>query len=228
MKKFLHNKIELKDFEEAKGVVAFYYSAFNNLDLGRDIATPSAFTKTVSENKRHIYHNRDHREAVGAPVSFGQDEKGAYVVSQLGIKTQDGLDCFEQYKAGIIKGHSMEYETVKSSYDEVNDIRMLIECKLWGVTSVTNIPMNLDATTISLKTFKDITEQMQSINGLLKNGNISDECGKLFLKEYDKLQIIATSLKEKLSAGDNSTDDNNEPKTTPINYKSLTEKLTIN
>lgn len=205
------NKLELKDFEEAKGIVSFYYSAFNNVDLVGDIVTPSAFIKTVSENFKHIYHNRDHNEAVGKPLEFGQDNKGAYVVSQLAIKTEDGLDCFEQYKAGIIKGHSMEYNAIKWSYDEIKDVRTITEAKLWGVTSVTNIPANLEATTISIKSFTDIKYSMEEIEKFLRKGNISEKSGKSFLEEFDKLSIQAKSLKDKLKADGITFNENNEP-----------------
>ena len=211
MRDKITNRLELKDFEEAKGIVSFYYSAFNNVDLVGDIVTPSAFIKTVSENFKHIYHNRDHCEAVGRPLEFGQDNKGAYVVSQLAIKTEDGLDCFEQYKAGIIKGHSMEYNAVKWSYDEVKDVRTITEAKLWGVTSVTNIPANLDATTISIKSFTDIKYSMEEIEKFLRKGNISEKSGKAFLEEFDKLSIQAKSLKDKLKADGITFDENNEP-----------------
>jgi len=229
MKEKLLNHLELKDFEEAKGLVSFYYSAFNNIDLGGDIVTPSAFIKTVQENFTHIYHNRDHCEAVGKPISFGQDQKGAFCVSQLGIKTEDGSDCFEQYKAGMIKGHSMEYKAIKWSYDEVKEIRTLTECMLWGVTSVTNIPMNLDATTISIKSITDIKYSMEEIEKYLRKGNISEKSGIKFLAEYDKLSVLAKSLKEKLKAGRTTFENENEPESKSIqtiNY--LKTNLKIN
>jgi HK97 family phage prohead protease len=199
MRPNLTNRLEIKDFDDESGKVVFYYSAFNNTDLGGDVVFPSAFKKTVKENFKHIYHNRDHNEAVGAPIEFGQDEKGAYVVSQLGIKTMDGRDCYEQYKAGIIKGHSMEYEAIKWNNDQSSGTRELKECKLWGVTSVTNIPMNLNATTISVKSASQLIYQMEEIERFLRNGNISDKCAQDFLNKYDGLSVLVKSLRE--SAG---------------------------
>lgn len=219
------SNIELKDLSEEKGKVAFYYSAFGNTDLGGDIVQDTAFVKTVKENFKHIYHNRDHYEAVGVPLEFGQDAKGAYVVSQLGIKTACGMDCFEQYKAGMIKGHSMEYEAIKWSYDETTDTRTITEAKLWGVTSITNIPMNLDTPTISIKSLKDIDIAIKEIETFLTKGNISDECGKLFLKKYDRLKLLAKSLEDQIAAGE-STEIGNEPsKTSKINFTYLTNNL---
>lgn len=226
MKIRLLNNLEIKDFSgDGEGKVVFYYSAFNNTDLGGDIVKDTAFIKTVKENFKHIYHNRDHCEAVGSPLEFGQDSKGAFVVSQLGIKTEYGKDCFEQYKANMIKGHSMEYEAIKWSYDETTDTRTISEAKLWGVTSVTAIPMNLDATTISIKSFKDISLSISEIENFLRKGNISDDLGKKFLKEYDKLKILAKSLEEKLLAGSSTNGNSGEPIVTGIDYKYLTNNL---
>lgn len=225
MKIKLINNLELKDFSEGEGKVAFYYSAFNNADLGGDIVQDTAFKKTVQENFKHIYHNRDHHEAVGAPIEFGQDNKGAFVVSQLAIKTKNGSDCYEQYKANIIKGHSMEYEALKWSYDEAKDIRTITEAKLWGVTSVTSIPMNLDTPTISIKSFKDISDSISEIENFLRKGNISDDLGKKFLTQYEKLKMLAKSLEDKLSAGSTTDENSTEPILTSIDYKYLTNNL---
>lgn len=205
------NNLEVKDFEESTGVIAFYYSAFNNVDLGGDVVSPSTFKKTVKENFKHIYHNRDHCEAVGKPLSFDQDAKGAFCVSQLAIKTEDGADTFEQYKAGIVKGHSMEYNAIKWSYDEDKEIRTITEAKLWGVTTVTNIPMNLEATTISIKSFTDIQYSMEEIEKFLRKGNISEKSGRQFLAEYEKLSLLAKSLEDKLKAGESTSNENKEP-----------------
>lgn len=191
------NRLELKDFEEAKGIVSFYYSVFGNVDQNKDIVSPFAFNKTIQEQKDYIYHNRDHNESVGAPIEFGTDQKGAYVVSQLGIKTVDGADCFEQYKAKMIKGHSMEWRTVKSSFDEVKQVRTLLECQLWGVTSVTKIPANLLAGTISLKSFEDISEHISEIERFLRTANISDEKGQEYVLQIKQLNDLAQTLEKK-------------------------------
>ena len=128
-------------------------------------------------------------DAVGSPISFGTDENGAYVVSQLAIKTINGSDMFEQYKAGIVKGHSQEFEPITS--DGVKGINRIVkEVKLWGVTSVTNIPANLDTPTIELKSFADAAEQLSKINKLLTTGNISDELGERLTKEVKSLNEI--------------------------------------
>ena len=188
--------VELKDLNEKNGLVTFYFAAWNE-DLDRDIILKTAYNKTFKENKNNIYHNRDHSTAVGMPISFGVDENGAFAVSQLAMKTIAGRDTFEQYQAGLIKGHSQEFQTIIDEYDSSNGVRTIKEVHLWGVTSVTHVPANLDTPTISMKSFEDAADQLAKINKLLTTGNISDELGERMLKEYKSLsEFIETKSKK--------------------------------
>jgi len=191
--------LELKDINAQKGLVEFYFGAWT-VDLDGDQILPTAYNKTFKENKSRIYHNRDHSDPVGSPIAFGTDENGAWVSSQLAIKTIQGADMFEQYQAGIVKGHSQEFETILSNTMDVNgdEIRVIKEVKLWGVTSVTRIPANLDTPTISMKSYEEVAEQLSKINKLLTSGNISDALGEKLMKEYKSLsEIIEKKQKEK-------------------------------
>lgn len=189
--------LDLKDLNEKAGLVSFYFAAWNE-DLDKDIILKTAYNKTFKENKNNIYHNRDHNTAVGMPISFGVDENGAFAVSQLAMKTIAGRDTFEQYQAGLIKGHSQEFQTLIDEYDSVNGVRTIKEVRLWGVTSVTHVPANLDTPTISMKSYEDAADQLAKINKLLTSGNISDELGERLTKEYKTLsEIIEKKSKEK-------------------------------
>lgn len=188
--------LELKDLT-SDGEVAFYFAAFSK-DQENDIILKTAYTKTIKENFQHIYHNIDHNKAVGAPKSIGVDNVGAFCVSQLALKTVDGMDCYEKYKGGLIKGHSQEFETLSDMQDVNLKARVIKELKLWGVTSVTNIPANLDTPTISIKSYTDVVTQLVRINDLLHKGNISDKLGKEFTSEYFRLKNFIQSNPERL------------------------------
>jgi HK97 family phage prohead protease len=192
-------QLEMKDMDDKTGEVAFYFAAFGK-DLEGDIIEKSAYSKTLKENFSNLYHNRDHTEACGVPKIVDIDNKGAYCVSQLAIKTVVGNDTYEQYKAGIIKGHSQEFETIKDQMDMVQKARIIKELRLWGVTSVTNIPANLDTPTLSIKSFEDVANQMKKINDLLCKGNISDNLGNKFVSEYIRMKNFMLSNKEQLDA----------------------------
>lgn len=188
--------LELKDLNAKQGLVSFYFAAWNT-DLDNDIILKTAYNKTFKENKNNIYHNRDHSAAVGMPISFGTDENGAFAVSQLAMKTIAGNDTFEQYQAGLIKGHSQEFETIIDEYDSTSMIRTIKEVRLWGVTSVTHIPANLDTPMISMKSYEDATDYMKKINDLLTKGKVSDELGEKFLAEYKSLSEIMAKFEKK-------------------------------
>ena len=199
-KKIKNCNLELKAVEDSTGIVDFYFGAFSP-DQDGDQILPSAYTKTLQEGTSRIYHNRDHQDAVGKPIAFGVDSKGAWVRSQLAIKTIKGLDMFEQYKAGIVKGHSQEFQTILSDMvvnPDGSNIRVIKELKLWGVTSVTKIPANLDTPMISLKSFEEAADHLAKINKLLTTGNISDELGERLLNEYKTLSQIIESKGKKV------------------------------
>jgi HK97 family phage prohead protease len=178
--------LELKELDDKGGVVGFYYAAWTK-DMNRDIIEPGAYKKTLQENKNKVYHNRDHADPVGVPTEFNQDEKGAYVYSKLALKTIAGNDMYEQYKAGLVTGHSQEFFTIKSYEDDRRRARVITEIKLWGVTSMTGIPANLDTPTIEIKSAESLLERMRAINSFLKSNNASDRLNEEFVAEYKQL-----------------------------------------
>ncbi len=191
-KTYAIKNLELKDLNDKTGEVVFYFAAFTR-DREYDTILKSAYTKTLQENVANIYHNRDHSQACGKPISFGIDEKGAYCVSQLAIKTIVGADTYEQYLAGLVKGHSQEFQVYKSEPDPAGG-RIIKELKLWGVTSVTNIPAHGDTPTISVKSVTELADELCKINELLRKGNISDQLGERFCDEYKRLKSLMDGL----------------------------------
>jgi len=190
--------LELKDLNESKGLVTFYFASWNP-DQENDVFLKTAYNKTFKENKNNIYHNRDHSTAVGMPMTFGTDETGAFAISQLAMKTIAGRDTFEQYQAGLIKGHSQEFQTIIDEYNTETQIRTIKEVRLWGVTSITHVPAQLDTPTISMKSYEDAADYLKKINDLLTKGKVSDELGEKMLKEYKTLsEIIENKKREQI------------------------------
>lgn len=199
--------LELKDLNEKQGIVSFYFASWTP-DQENDQFAKTAYTKTFKENKNNIYHNRDHREAVGMPITLGVDEFGAFAVSQLAMKTIAGRDTFEQYQAGLIKGHSQEFQTIIDEMDHKSGVRIIKEARLWGVTSVTNIPAQLDTPIISMKSNPDdVIAQLEKINKALRNGKISDDLGR-------QLELQMKALNELI-----------RPEQKPIDWKWIADNL---
>jgi len=133
------------------------------------------------------------------PMTFGTDETGAFAISQLAMKTIAGRDTFEQYQAGLIKGHSQEFQTIIDEYNTETQIRTIKEVRLWGVTSITHVPAQLDTPTISMKSYEDAADYLKKINDLLTKGKVSDELGEKMLKEYKTLsEIIENKKREQI------------------------------
>ena len=109
---------QVKDIDE-KGIVVFHASMFDTPDRVKDIVDPGAYTKTISENFREIQHYKNHDSTLmpGVLNELTEDSLGLKAVSQLMLKTQLGLETYEQYKAmaaaGKSMGHSIGYATVR-------------------------------------------------------------------------------------------------------------------
>lgn len=193
-------QIELKDLNDKTGEVAFYFAAWG-LDRDGDIMKKSAYPKTIKENFKNIYHNVDHGEVCGVIKSLEVDERGAFCVSQMSLKTDIGRNTYERYVAGEIKGHSQEFETLEFAYESIANnkkARVISDIRLWGVTSCTKIPANGDTPTIYVKTADEgIIYHMNSINDILMKGDLSELEGDRFIEEYLKMKALAEKMEAK-------------------------------
>ena len=71
---------EIKELDDAKGVVIAYASVYNNLDSDNEIIAPGAFTKTVNENFKRIRVLKDHNPTIslGVPLSIDTNDYFTY------------------------------------------------------------------------------------------------------------------------------------------------------
>ena len=76
-KNFKSCGLELKDLDDSKGIVSFYFSSFGNEDSDGDILQKGAFTKSIKENLSLIKHfkNHYHKLALGKILELCEDEK---------------------------------------------------------------------------------------------------------------------------------------------------------
>lgn len=191
--------LEIKSVNPDKHQVTFYFATWEK-DRDGDTINPKAFDKTLIENKDYIYHNIDHEGVIGKPIAFGTDEKGAWCTSELSMNTDDGKDGYNKYMDGLIKGHSQEF-VVKSAKPDPKGGRLLNELELWGVTSMTKIPANAEATTISVKSATEVAMGIRHINAVLDGPDIEKKCTTDFLHEYKKLEYLLYKNKALKLAG---------------------------
>jgi HK97 family phage prohead protease len=154
---------EIKDVTE-KGTVTFYAAVFGNRDLGNDIIDQGAFKKTLMENAKTIRHFKHHDQwqMPGVIQDIKEDNYGLLVQSKLILNTQLGRETYEEYRAMVEAGksmdHSIGFRAIKSEpYTEnEEEIRRLKEIRLFEVSTLTAFGMNPLAQTVGVKSFEEL------------------------------------------------------------------------
>ena len=150
----------VKDIDE-KGIVVFHSSVFNIPDRVKDIVDPGAYSKTITENFNEIQHYKNHDSTLmpGVLSELTEDSTGLLSKSQLMLKTQLGLETFEQYKAmaaaGKSMGHSIGYVPVREQKSE-DGFNHLKEIFLYEVSSLTKRAAHPDALTQDIKSIEEM------------------------------------------------------------------------
>lgn len=183
--------IGLKGLDE-KGVVTFYFNAFDNVDSDNDMSRKGAFLKTMNDQKGRIKHFKNHNiyQTPGVISEMGEDEKGAWARSQLILGTTLGKETYEEYKAGAITEHSFGYDVVKSVKNP-SGFREIIEYKLWEVSSLNAWGANSQTNVIDVKNEKQLLFELDKLLKLSK-GDFTDE----YLSKIEtKINEILTHLK---------------------------------
>lgn len=201
---------EIKDLDEAKGIVQFYASSFDNIDSDRQIIRRGAYKKTLNERFKRIRHLLDHYLSIGVPLEGEETKLGLLMTSQLIMKKQAAFETFEEYKVyeklGNTMEHSVRIRIIKSDneLDENKDtIEILKEVQLWDVSTITTWGANPNTPQVSLKNMKSIEDTVLYLEQMLK-GRFSD----------NKLKTIENTLKQLKSLIDDephSTQRRNEP-----------------
>lgn len=194
---------EIKDIDQQTGIVVFYPAVFNNRDFGGDTLMPGSTRKTLQENFKNIRHFKHHDKTLMPGVIFeaNEDSYGVLAKSKLILKTQVGLETYEEYKAmaeaGKSMDHSIGYNTIKHDEDKsIADFpgRFLREIKLGEFSTLTAWGMNPKAQTVSVKSLEDL-----DFNNLLKEQKyfqllLSCKFTDAKLEDIEKLKNYVDSL----------------------------------
>lgn len=92
---------DLKELDDAKGVVVAYANAYNNEDSDKDISAPGSFDKTVMENFKRIRVLKDHNPTmmIGVPLKIDTaDPYGLLTTTQFNMNKPLGKDMFTDVK----------------------------------------------------------------------------------------------------------------------------------
>jgi len=153
-------ELDLKELT-AEGEFECYLSTFGNIDLGRDVVMPGAFTKSLQRRpaakvKMLLFH--DVRRPCGVWTEMVEDQKGLRARGRLLLGTQDGRETYELMRAGALDSTSIGYKTLVDEYDRGSNVRKLIELDLMEGSIVT-FPMNERATISTVKTTEEFSAQ---------------------------------------------------------------------
>lgn len=133
----------------ADGTFEGKLAVYNNVDLGGDSILPGAFTKTMQERGNQVpllwQHNAD--EPIGT-LTLIDGADALQVKGQLLMDLDQARRAYLLLKAGVIKGLSIGFDTIKDSVE--NGVRQLKELRLWEGSIVT-FPMNEAAMVTSVK-----------------------------------------------------------------------------
>jgi HK97 family phage prohead protease len=141
-------RMEIKQVSE-DGSFTGVLSLYGNVDLGKDLVEAGAFTKTIKERGDEIPLLWQHK----ADMPIGRlkliDGPDALrVEGQLLMSVQKAQEAYLLMKAGIVKGLSIGFDTLRETMDA--GVRKLKELRLWEGSIVT-FPMNEACQILSIK-----------------------------------------------------------------------------
>jgi HK97 family phage prohead protease len=143
--------LKIKSVDDA-GKFTGVGAVYNNVDLGGDKILPGAFTRTLAAAKQFPLLWQHNPESPIGAVKVTDTSLGLMVEGQLLLSDPTAAKAYQFLKAGIIKGLSIGYETIKAAF--VDDVRELQELKLWELSVVT-FPMNEGAMVTGIKAMSD-------------------------------------------------------------------------
>lgn len=147
---------EVKDVNE-DGTFTGVASVYGVEDLGGDIIDKGALKKTISDNPEGflILWQHDADEVIGKGIV--KEWQGKILIDgKLDMEDPTAMKAYRKMKARLIKGLSIGFNTIKSSWEEVEGrmVRHITELKLWEVSVVT-FPMLPEAQITRVKSAEE-------------------------------------------------------------------------
>jgi len=191
-------RVEIKAINE-DGSFDGLLAVYNNVDLGKDLIEPGAFTKTIQEHGSTVplLWQHDTEEPIGS-LTLIDSPDALRVKGQLLLDLPVAQKAYLLLKAHIIKGLSIGYDTIKESVD--GKIRRLKELRLWE-GSVVTFPMNEAAMVTAIKAIK---ERKDTFDAELTELQLMDAGSQLFCALFNSLGFLTwadgISIDDKVTA----------------------------
>jgi HK97 family phage prohead protease len=177
---------DLKELDEAQGVVMAYANAYNNEDSDKDISAFGSFEKTVKENFKRIRVLKDHdsRMMIGIPLKIDtEDTYGLMTTTKFNMDKQMGRDMFTDvklmYENGLNAELSIGYNVMQRDQKNSN---IITEYKLREYSFLSSWAANELSTVQGMKSVKSVYGQLEILQ---KAYNLSYSDPRL--REIEKL-----------------------------------------
>jgi HK97 family phage prohead protease len=133
------------------GTFTGFAAVYGNKDRVGDIIERGAFTKTLAESGPTfpLLHEHNPERLIGL-AEIVDGEKGLEVKGELNLEVAAGREVHALLKQGALKGMSIGYRGVKSTYDAAQQAFRLLEIKLLE-TSLVAVAANPLAAVTSVK-----------------------------------------------------------------------------
>lgn len=211
--------LEFKDVDTGKRTVVFAHAAYSTLDRLGDIGERGMFQKTWQE-KKDIGFLYNHEDPIGTTVRVFDDEQKAYTEGKFG-KWKLADDVLEMADAGVIKGASYGYYTIRKEIKSVNgkSVRHLKEVVHNESSLLTRTPAHPDTGIVSLVKAEgietlaaEIKSYIDTMEKFCRNAKASDETIQNILGEIKSAQHLLsqydTATTQLATAPDASRTDN--------------------
>jgi len=130
-----------------------YASVFNTVDRGKDMMSPGAFRRSLSDRGAagiKLLWQHDPKEPVGVLDDIFEDRRGLFIRGRLILDVARAREAYRLLGAGALDGLSIGFHTLRADQG-ANGVRILREVDLWEISLVT-FPMNEQARISSFKT----------------------------------------------------------------------------
>lgn len=182
---------ETKDVDVKNGVITGYFASFDNVDSDGDFFVKGAFSKTIGENQKRIYHllQHDPSKPLGVPQVIKEDSNGLYFETKFSkeqMQVSYIKDTLNLYASGVFKEHSVGFRTIKSNREDKG--RKITEVQLWEGSTVT-WGANENTPFLGFKSMDDAKMIEKKLKGILNIANLSDE--SYYLAEIALKQLVS-------------------------------------
>lgn len=171
---------KIKSTADESGTFVGMAATYGNVDLGDDVIDRGAFTRTISGGKDFpiLWQHQTDNPIGQAKVT--DTPQGLQINGTLLLADPVAQKAYTLIKAGVIKGLSIGYQTLKWTYDEEAEVRHLTELKLYEVSCVT-FPMNELAQISSVKALTD--------GDRARHIKAADECRKCIDRKQREMRM---------------------------------------